>query len=124
VNRKKFHQDRVHQKKRKWYLYENMAFLTDYMMQHKSMVSNLIEDDLNETLDLNLGESEILNTVEEPYDVSNELTPTSIMCEETIQSSNSLQIFKKPKKIKKVMASEMVAESMINYLKSKTIQKV
>jgi len=53
-------------KKRKWYLYDNIAFLTDYMMQHKSMVSNLIEDDLNETLDLNLGESEILNTVEEP----------------------------------------------------------
>lgn len=111
-------------KKRKQYLYDNMTFLTDYMMQHKSMVSNLIEDDLNETLDLNLGESEILNTVEEPYDVSSELTPTSIMCEETIQSSNSSQIFKKPKKIKKVMASEMVAEPMINYLKSKTIQKV
>jgi len=100
-----------------------MAFLTDYMMQHKSMVSNLIEDDLNESIESTSEESEIPNTVEEHY-ASSELTPNSIMCEEKIQSSNSSQVFKKPKKIKKVLASEMVAEPMINYLKAKTIQKV
>ncbi|CAI6352235.1 unnamed protein product [Macrosiphum euphorbiae] len=111
-------------KKRKWYLYDNMAFLKDYMLQHKTMTSNLTADDLDETTYTNVEESEVPNVEEDP-DVTLQLNP-GVNVDEEIDSeqSSSAHEFKKPKKIKKVLASEMIAEPMISYLKSKTTPKV
>jgi len=112
-------------KKRKWYLYDNMAFLKDYMMQHKSMKSNLIRDDLDEPIvDINVNESEVSN-FEEEHDITRDLDSDINVGEEVDKEQiPSSPEFKKPKIIKKVLASEMIAEPMINYLISKTIPKV
>ncbi|KAF0711286.1 BESS domain-containing protein [Aphis craccivora] len=101
-----------------------MEFLKDYMLQHKTMTSNLTADDLDETTCTNVEESEVPNVEEEP-DVTLQLNP-GVNVDEEIDSeqSSSAQEFKKPKKIKKVLASEMIAEPMISYLKSKTTPKV
>lgn len=102
-----------------------MAFLKDYMLQHKTMTSNLTADDLDETTYKNVEESEVPNFEEEPDDVTLQLNPDVNVDEEmdSEQSSSSHGI-EKPKKIKKVLTSEMIAEPMINYLKSKTTPKV
>lgn len=101
-----------------------MAFLKDYMLQHKTMTSNLTADDLDETTYKNVEESEVPNFEEEP-DVTLQLNP-DVNVDEEIDSeqSSSSHEFKKPKKMKKVLASEMIAEPMISYLKSKTTPKV
>lgn len=98
-----------------------MAFLKDYMLQHKTMTSNLTADDLDETTYKNVEESEVPNFEEEP-DVTFQLNP-DVNVDEEIDSeqSSSSHEFKKPKK---VLTSEMIAESMISYLKSKTTPKV
>lgn len=40
-------QDRLVQKK-KWYLFDSMSFLTDFMLQHKQMSSNISDIYLEE----------------------------------------------------------------------------
>lgn len=96
------------------------------MLQHKTMTSNLTvtADDLDETSYKNVEESEVTNFEEEP-DVTLQLNPDVNVDKEidSEQSSRSHE-FKKPKKIKKVLTSEMIAEPMISYLKSKTTPKV
>lgn len=101
-------------KKRKWYLYDNMAFLKDYMLQHKPMTSNLTADGLDETTYTKYVLESVVPNFEEEPDETLQLNP-NINVDEEIDSeqSSSSHEFKKPKKIKKVLASEMIAESMI-----------
>ncbi|KAL4113374.1 hypothetical protein QTP88_017006 [Uroleucon formosanum] len=78
-----------------------MAFLKDYMLQHKTMTSNLTADDLDETTYKNVEESEVPN-FEEESDITLQLNP-DVNVDEEIDSeqSSSSHEFKKPKKIKK-----------------------
>jgi len=87
------------------------------------MRSNLIADDLDETTYTNVKESEVTNFDEE-HDVTLQFNP-DVNVDEEIDSEqgSSLHEFKKPKKVKKVLTSEMIAEPMISYLKSKLLQK-
>lgn len=74
-------------KKRKWYLYDNMAFLKDYMLQHKTMTSNLTADDSDETTYTNFNESGVPNFEEEP-DVTRQLNQ-NVNVDEEIDSEQS-----------------------------------
>lgn len=75
-----------------------MAFIKDYMMQHKSMTSNLIRDDLDEPIiDINVNESEVLNF--EEYDITRDLDSDINVGEEVDkEQSPSSPEFKNPKK--------------------------
>lgn len=106
-------------KKRKWYLFDNMSFLSGFMMQHKKMGSNINNDVFNELEEIvesgeddtivvdNTGDNVVDNTVvEREQDI---IEPT----------------FKKPKQTLrknpyKTTASDKVAEPMIEFLKSRT----
>lgn len=110
-------------KKRKWYLFDSMSFLTGFMMQHKKMGSNINNDYLNESEEIgesgeddtivvdNIGDNVVENTVGE------------------IEQDIFEPIFKKPKQTLrknpyKTTASDKVAEPMIEFLKSRTNKPV
>lgn len=106
-------------KRRKWYLFESMSFLSNFMLQHKQMTSN-VNDNCSEP-DERCESKECLydaaivegNTLPEDDTVFTE-------CEQPLKLDEA--IFKKPKKIKTQFktASEKVAEPMIEFLKSRT----
>lgn len=108
-----------------------MGFLRDFMMQHKKMSSNFVGDDLDESMDTHLEESVIPDSEEEQDELN--LDTLKVGEKEEIKEKehdkekehnlSSSPVFIKPKK-RKILASDMVAEPMINYLKSKTNAKI
>lgn len=78
-----------------------MEFLKDYMLQHKTMASNLTANDLDETTYTNVEESEVPNVEEEP-DVTLQLYP-GVNVDEEIDSeqSSSDKSLRNQKKLKK-----------------------
>lgn len=106
-------------KKRKWYLFDSMSFLTGFMMQHKKMGSNIDNDYLNES-------EEIIESREDDTLVVDN-TGDNIVDNTVIESERDIvePIFKKPKltlhkNLYKTSASDKVAELMIELLKSRT----
>lgn len=105
-------------KKRKWYLFDSMSFLTGFMMQHKKMGSNIDNDFLNET-------EEIIESGENDTLVEDN-TGDNIVDNTVIESERDIiePMFKKPKltlhKNLYKTASDKVAEPMIEFLKSRT----
>lgn len=68
------------------------------MLQHKNVTTNLISDDLDETTDISIKESEVPNFEEEP-DMTFQLDPIVNVDKELCnEQSSSSQEFKKPKK--------------------------
>jgi len=100
-------------KKRKWYLFESMSFLSDFMLQHKQMISNVSDicNELNE------------RSESEEYSFDTSTVEDNISPEDGTASECELNetVFKKPKTQLKT-ASEQVAEPMIEFLKSRTKQ--
>jgi len=94
-------------KKRKWYLFESMSFLSNFMLQHKQMTSN-VSNNCNES-------DECSESKEYSFDDG-----TVSDCEQQLNET----VFKRPKKAKTQFktASEQVVESMIEFLKSRTKQ--
>ncbi|KAL5238996.1 hypothetical protein ACI65C_006406 [Semiaphis heraclei] len=104
-------------KKRKWYLFDSMSFLTGFMMQHKKMGSNIDNDYLNES-------EEIIESGEDDTLVVDNTGDNNIVDNTVIESERDIiePIFKTPKLTlhKKTTASDKVAEPMIEFLKSRT----
>jgi len=101
-------------KKRKWYLFESMSFLTDFMLQHKKMASNISDIYVEETEEnRESDEEQNVTQVEE-----NTTVEKSIITES--EPDFRQPVFKKPKKKEYKTASEKVAEPMIEFLKSRT----
>ncbi|XP_060866685.1 transcription factor Adf-1-like [Metopolophium dirhodum] len=103
-------------KKRKWYLFESMSFLSDFMLQHKQMISN-VSDTCNEHNE---------RSESEEYSFDTSTVEDNISPEDGTASERELNetVFKRPKKSKTQLktASEQVAEPMIEFLKSRTKQ--
>lgn len=103
-------------KKRKWYLFESMSFLSDFMLQHKQMISN-VSDNCNEHNE---------RSESEEYSFDTSIVEDNISPEDGTTSECELNetVFKRPKKPKTQFktASEQVAEPMIEFLKSRTKQ--
>lgn len=102
-----------------------MGFLRDFMMQHKKMSSNFVGDDLDESMGTHLEESVILDSEEEQYELNPDVVKVGEKEQDKEKEHNlsSSPVFIRPKK-RKILASNMVAEPMINYLKSKTNAKM
>ncbi|KAE9523748.1 hypothetical protein AGLY_015808 [Aphis glycines] len=103
-------------KKRKWYLFDSMSFLTGFMMQHEKIGSHIDNDYLNES-------EEIIESGEDDTLVVDN-TGDNIVDNTVIESERDIiePLFKKPKLTlhKKTTASDKVAEPMIEFLKSRT----
>lgn len=84
------------------------------------MSSNFVGDNLDESMHTNLEESVIPDSEEEQDEFNPDVVKVGEKEELNISSS---PVFVKPKK-RKILASDMVAEPMINYLKSKTNSKM
>jgi hypothetical protein len=101
-------------KKKKWYLFDRMNFLTDFMLQHKKIGGNISHAYLKET-------KECIESEEEQDAMQVEESAIT----ESEPDSRQL-VFKKPKKniitARKLYKtpSEKVAESKITFLKLRT----
>jgi hypothetical protein len=107
-------------RKKKWYLFEEMSFLSSFMMQHKQTLSNLeASDDESEATDTEKS-TENTDVNESINEIENESTnTTSLIDRQELVSSEP--VFKKPKKTQtKNSAAEQVAGPMIEFLRSKT----
>ncbi|KAF0721124.1 BESS domain-containing protein [Aphis craccivora] len=110
-------------RKKKWYLFEEMSFLSSFMMQHKQTLSNLEasgSDDESEATDTEKS-TENVDYNESSNEIENEGTNiTSLIDRQELQVSSE-PVFKKPKKTQsKNSAAEQVAGPMIEFLRSKT----
>jgi len=101
-------------KKRKWYLFESMSFLSNFMLQHMQMTSN-VRDNCNE-------HDERSESEEYSFDASIVEENTSPEDSTVLVCEPNETVFKKPKNPKSQFktASEQVAEPMIEFLKSRT----
>lgn len=104
-------------KKRKWYLFESMSFLSNFMLQHKQMTSN-VNDNSDEPDERCESEEYLNDTAIVEGNTSLEDSTVSTPCEQPLTDA----VFKTPKKskIKLKTASEKVAQPMIEFLKSRT----
>lgn len=102
-------------KKRKWYLFESMRFLSNFMVQHKQMISNVNNnsDEPDER-----GESDLYDTAIVEGNTSLEDSTVSTQCEQPLTDA----VFKtlKKSKIQLKTANEKVARPTIEFLKSRT----
>lgn len=95
-------------KTRKWYLYDTMGFLRDFIMQHKKMSSNFVGDELDESMDTHLEESVIPDSEEEQDDLNPDVVKVgeTVHVEEKEQEKqkepnlSSSPVFIRPKKKK------------------------
>jgi len=111
-------------KKRKWYLFESMNFLSNFMLQHKQMTSN-VSDNCNDNCNDNYNErDERVDSEEYSFDTSIIEDNTSPEDGTASECEQNETVFKRPKKPKTQFktASEQVAEPMIEFLKSRTKQ--
>ena len=106
-------------KKRKWYLFESMSFLSNFMLQHKQMTSN-VSDNCSESDERSESEEYSFDTSLVEDNTSTPEDGTVSDCEPQLNEA----VFKRPKKPKTQFktASEQVAEPMIEFLKSRTKQ--
>lgn len=108
-------------KKKKWYLFDAMSFLKDFMGQHKKMKSNydessnLNEEDTNSIFNESIGDFEENNTQLSTVSHTSTIRPNLNPPKKFNETS------KKP--ISKQSAADLVAGPMVDFLKSKTMQK-
>lgn len=112
--------DSATSKKKSWYLFNEMSFLSSFMMQHKQTSSNLDAlDDESETTD---SEKNTENPNLNENENENEDEGTTYLIDKPEELSEP--VFKKPKKNEKnklnTSAAEQVAGPMIDFLRSKT----
>lgn len=103
-------------RKKKWYLFNEMSFLSSFMMQHKQTSSNLeASDDESEATETEK------NTENPNFNESDENENEGITSLIDSQKVSNEPVFKKPEKIQvKNSAAEQVAGPMIEFLRSKT----
>lgn len=102
-------------KKRKWYLFESMSFLSNFMLQHKQMTSN-VNNNSDEPDERCESEKYLYDTAIVESNTSLEDSTVSTQCEQPLNDA----VFKTPKKFKIQLktASEKVAQPMIEFLPS------
>lgn len=108
-------------KKRKWYLFDNMLFLSDYVMQHKKMESNLSGFHIDHYENDSFVEEPVVPDSEENHGKKQEGLSETIDTEE-LQNDKSTNkpVFKKPKTNRKILPSEKMVEPMLELLKTRT----
>lgn len=109
-------------RKKKWYLFNEMSFLSSFMLQHKQTSSNLeASDDESEATDSEKS-TENPNLNESVSEIESEGTnATCLIDRQELRRVSSEPVFKKPKKNQiKNSTVEQVAGPMIEFLRSKT----
>lgn len=107
-------------RKKKWYLFNEMSFLSSFMLQHKQTSSNLeASDDESEATD-NEKSTENPNLNESVREIES-ANATCLIGRQELRRVSSEPVFKKPKKTQvKNSTVEQVAGPMIEFLRSKT----
>lgn len=102
-----------------------MLFLSDYVLQHKKMESNLNSSHIdNLENDSFVEEPIVLNTEQNLETVEQEVISQTIVNEdEENEKSSNEPLFKKPRKNQKMLPSERVVEPMLEFLKIRTQPK-
>ncbi|KAE9523040.1 hypothetical protein AGLY_016671 [Aphis glycines] len=112
-------------RKRKWYLFDNMLFLSDYVLQHKKMESNLNSSHIDNIENDSFVEEPIVPDAEQNLEtVEQEVISQTIVNEDAENEKSSNEpLFKKPRTNRKMLASERVVEPMLEFLKTRTQPK-
>ncbi|KAF0703289.1 MADF domain-containing protein [Aphis craccivora] len=112
-------------KKRKWYLFDNMLFLSDYMLQHKKMESNLSSPYIDQFENDSFVDEPLVPDPEENQETAEQEVLSQTIDTEDVENEKSSNepIFKKPRINRKMLPSERVVEPMLEFIKTRTQSK-
>ncbi|XP_029348049.1 uncharacterized protein LOC107882666 [Acyrthosiphon pisum] len=113
-------------RKRQWYLFDNMLFLSDYVLQHKKMESNLSSSHIDHLENESLVEQPIVSDTEKNLETAEQdevLSQTIVTEDVENEKSSNEPLFKKPRTNRKMLPSERVVEPMLEFIKTRTQPK-
>jgi len=112
-------------RKRKWYLFDNMLFLSDYVLQHKKMESNLSSYHIDHTENDSFVEEPIVSDTEQNLETAEQEVLSQTIATEDVENERSSNepLFKKPRTNRKTLPSERMVEPMLEFIKTRTQSK-
>lgn len=103
-----------------------MLFLSDYVLQHKKMESNLSSSNIDHLENESLVEQPIVSDTEKNLETAEQdevLSQTIVTEDVENEKSSNEPLFKKPRTNRKMLPSERVVEPMLEFIKTRTQPK-